>query len=103
MEIESQFYKIPSALRKRYYAAYNEIEAYRRTGYEMREKVRQNPVRNGHLVTREMHPVEVLILRKLCPEISSKDPKERLKGYKWICNQEWGKDFRASPYDKRYF
>ncbi len=79
------------------------IKQFQKLGHELRKEVRQDPVRNGHLLTREMHPVEMEVLKVLCPGVGADNARERQKALYWVLNQEWGKDLRASPYDTRYY
>ena len=102
MGLESQLHKVPADLLLKYRENTRDINGFRMLGYELRKSVRQDPVRNGHLLTREMHPVEMEVVEYLCPGIKAKGGKERLKAWYWVLRQDWGKDLRASPYDKRY-
>ncbi len=103
MGLESQLHKVPADLLLKYRENIRDINGFRLRGYELRKDVRQNPVRNGHLLTREMHPVEVEVVGYLHPGIKARGAKERLKAWYWVLRQDWGKDLRASPYDKRYY
>ena len=103
MSLDSQLHKVPAPLRMRYQRHRGAISQFRRLGHKLREEVRQDPVRNGHLLTREMHPVEMDVLKALCPGVGADNAKERLKAMYWVLNQDWGKDLRASPYDQRYY
>ena len=103
MSLDSQLYKIPAKLRMRYLHNMGAIRQFQIMGKKLRDEVRQDPVRNGHLLTREMHPIEMDVLKVLCPGVGADNARERQKALYWVLNQEWGKDLRASPYDQRYF
>lgn len=103
MGLESQLHKVKPKTRNQYIADFQIIKEFQRKGHELREQVKQNPVRNGMLLTREYCEAEMAVLKELCPDIAAHDSKVRLKAWYWVLRQDWGKDFRASPYEQRYF
>lgn len=103
MGLETQLVKVLPITRGRYLKNRAVIEQFRAEGHALREQVRQDPERNGHLLTRELHPVEMEVVKELCPGVSADNAKERQKAWYWVLNQHWGEDLRASPYDQRYF
>ena len=103
MSLDSQLYKVPAKLRMRYLHNIGHIRQFQKLGKVLRDEVKQDPVRNGHLLTREMHPLEMEVLKELCPGVSADNAKDRQKALYWVLNQEWGKDLRASPFDQRYY
>ena len=103
MGLEAVLHKVPPLLAARYRKALPEIRRFQVSGHELREQCRQNPVRHGHLLTREMHPVELDIAKHLCRDLSARDPKVRQRAWYWVLKQDWGRDLRASPYEQRYF
>ncbi len=103
MGIESQLDKLSPALRAKYRQHKAEIMPYRAAGHDLRERVRQDPVRNGHLLTREMHPTELEAVKELCSDTAAHNARVRLKAWYWVLRQDWGKDLRASPFEQRYY
>ena len=93
--------KLPKELGFRYIQSIHEINEFRRKGRELREKVKADPVRHGHLMTRELHPVEMEVLKYLNPELAQTDSK--LKQKAWMKFLRKNEDYRASPYAKRYY
>lgn len=103
MSLDSQLYKVPAKLRMKYFHNIGHIRQFQRLGKQLRDEVKQDPIRNGHLLTREMHPIEMEVLSVLCPGVKADNARERQKAMYWVLNQDWGKDLRASPFDQRYF
>lgn len=103
MSLDTQLHKLPPHLRVKYISALPEIRQFQRIGHELRQKFKLEPLVEHNALTREMHEVEVECLKFLVPDLKARDPNVKLKAIKWLCRQDWGKDFRASPYDKRYF
>lgn len=103
MGLESVLTKVPQSLASRYRKCLPEIRQFQASGHELREQCRQNPVRHGHLLTREMHPVELEIVKYLCRDLEAREPKTRQRAWYWVLKQDWGRELRASPYEQRYF
>lgn len=103
MSLETQLTKLPQDVQWRYFAFLPEINQLRKLGHELREHAKLHPLREHNALTREMHQVEVEIVNLLMPETASKDAHQKLKAWKKVLKTDWGKDLRASPYDKVYF
>ena len=103
MGLETQLHKVDPRLRAKYLRNRPLIDQFKRQGHLLREQVKQDPVRHGHLLSREMHAIEMEVAKALCPGLAADNARERQKAMYWVLNQDWGKDLRASPYDKRYY
>jgi hypothetical protein len=103
MGLESVLDQVPASLAAEYRRRRHEIRQFQAEGHRLREEVRQNPVRHGHLLTREMHPTELAVCKALCRDLSVSNGKERTKAWYWVLRQPWGEELRASPYEQRYF
>ena len=101
--LESKLRELPGYLQQAYIANLHEIRALQKRGEDLRRELKLDPLREHNAITREMHQVEHECLKHLIPDLKSTDAKVRLNAYKWLCRQEWGKDFRASPYEQRYW
>lgn len=103
MGLDSQLHKVSAQARNRYLADKPIVDAFRKHGHDLREQVKQDPVRNGMLLTRDCCDAEIGVIKELCPDVEAHDAKVRLKAWYWVLRQDWGKDLRASPYEQRYF
>ena len=95
--------KLPAWLRLRYAEDLPAISILRARGQELREKALTEPLREHNALTREMHETEVLAVNFLCPETASTDPQAKLRVWKWVLKQDWGKDFSPIPIHKRVY
>jgi len=95
--------KVSPEVRSEYVRSMPYIKQFQKMGAELREKVKADPTRHGHLMTREMHKAEFDVLKELYPDLAKGEPKDRRNAWLKFLRTEQGKDFRASPYKQRYY
>ena len=69
----------------------------------MRENLKQDGSRNGHLLTGDIHPIEYQALTYLVPQLNKADAHEKKELWLWIMKQPWGKEFAAPEIEKTRF
>ena len=80
-----------------------EIIQFRVNRELQRKHCEQEGKRNGHLMTGEIHPVELLAAEFLCPELKTSSWLAQMRAWRWVLKQDWGRDFDAAPIQRTRF
>jgi hypothetical protein len=85
---------------RRAMARRKEIQQLRESRERMRRHAEQVGARNGHLLTGEIHPIELEAIHLLRPDLASARGHDLTREWREILKQPWGKEFAATTIER---